>query len=297
MDNMDNLKGMLGAEEMGDVSNYEGYAELINERAEAESSSVEEYNAAVKEKTDALENNIKNMANNIGNTLEALGNDSEKYGLQVIKGFVAGLTNMAANVTLRNGVQDVTDMVKQVVKDELKIASPSKVFERFGVFTILGLAKGISDSTGLAADATEEAGKATIMTMRDTIRRISAEALNGIDEPRITPILDLSNVTEGMSTMNGLFDTTHAYRLGMLTSGEAKLTSSNKVNSMYQNGSNFSDENTVAAINNLNGEVSTLKDAINGMQVVIDGRALVGQISTPMDKALGRKAMAGRRGR
>jgi hypothetical protein len=66
---------------------------------------------------------------------------------------------------------------------------------------------------------------------------------------------------------------------------------------MYQNGSNFSDENTVAAINNLNGEVSTLKDAINGMQVVIDGRALVGQISTPMDKALGRKAMAGRRGR
>jgi hypothetical protein len=127
---------------------------------------------------------------------------------------------------------------------------------------------------------------------------MSLEAINSIDtNPRITPVLDLSNVTEGMSTMNGLFDTTHAYRLGMLTSGEAKLTTASKVNLMYQNGSNFSDENTVAAINNLNGEVSTLKDAINGMQVVIDGRALVGQIATPMDKALGKKAMAGRRGR
>ena len=297
MENMDNLKGMLGAEEMGDVSNYEGYAELINERAEAETSSVEEYNAAVKEKTDALENNIKNMANNIGNTLEALGNDSEKYGLQVIKGFVAGLTNMAANVTLRNGVQDVTDMVKKVVEEELKIASPSKVFEQYGIFTILGLAKGISDSTGLAANATEEAGKATIMSMRDTIRRISTEALDGIGEPRITPVLDLSNVTEGIGIMNGMLDTSHAYSLAMATSGDARIATRTRNNSMYQNGSNFSDENTVAAINNLNGEVSTLKDAINGMQVVIDGRALVGQISTPMDKALGRKAMAGRRGR
>ena len=300
-ENMNSLMGMFNVNaDNSNLENYEGYSSLVNEEAESMSNSVEEYNAAVKAKTDALENNIKNMAENIGNTFKTLSDDSKEYGRGVINGLVDGMTEIAATVKLQKACKEVVDVVKNGItnkKDGLDERSPSHVMEKFGLFAILGLAKGISDSTGLAADATEEAGKATIMTMRDTIRRISAEALNGIDEPRITPILDLSNVTEGMSTMNGLFDTTHAYRLGMLTSGEAKLTSSSKVSSMYQNGSNFSDENTVAAINNLNGEVSTLKDAINGMQVVIDGRALVGQISTPMDKALGRKAMAGRRGR
>lgn len=299
-ENMNNLMGMFNVNAEGSVpENYEGYSSLVNEEAESMSNSVEEYNAAVKAKTDALENNIKTMANNISDTFKTLSEDSKEYGRGVINGLVDGMTEEAATVKLQKACKEVVDIVKNGItnKDGLDEHSPSKVMEKFGLFAILGLAKGISDSTGLAADATEEAGKATIMTMRDTIRRISAEALNGIDEPRITPILDLSNVTEGMSTMNGLFDTTHAYSLAMATSGDARIATRTRNNSMYQNGSNFSDENTVAAINNLNGEVSTLKDAINGMQVVIDGRALVGQIATPMDKALGRKAMAGRRGR
>jgi hypothetical protein len=70
---------------------------------------------------------------------------------------------------------------------------------------------------------------------------------------------------------------------------------SRKVNAVYQNGSGFDDSNTVASINSLRGELAGLKDSISGMQVVMDGRALVGQIATPMDKALGKKVLAGRR--
>jgi hypothetical protein len=96
--------------------------------------------------------------------------------------------------------------------------------------------------------------------------------------------------------MNSMFDTSHAVGLGVTTSTEARAATSRRIAAVYQNGSNYDDTNAIGAINSLQGEVSTLKDAINGMQVVIDGRALVGQIATPMDKALGKKALAGRRG-
>ena len=219
--------------------------------------------------------------------------DAGKFCTQ---GFADGLLEEYAMQRVKLNAYDVVDKAKTAMEERAQEASPSKLFHKIGEYITVGFANGIVDAVSTASGAADEVGRATILSMRETIKRASFEAVEGIDNPRITPILDLSNVTEGIGEMRGLFDTTPAYKLAMATSGEAKTATRNRLAAIYQNGSNYDDTNAIGAINSLNSEVATLKDAINGMQVVIDGKALVGQIATPMDKALGKMAIAGRRG-
>ena len=272
-------------------------SDVIGTEAEETASSFEEYQETVNAKTNTLAVAVENMAKRIQVAMEDIAEKSQIYGAQVVGGFCDGMTSIASMVKLGKTCGEVTDTVCTLFTEKLKIESPSKVFKGYGKYTIEGFANGISDSVSLATASAEAVGEATIYSMRDTIKRLTEDSSYGIDtNPRITPVLDLSNVTEGIGTMNGMLDTSRVVGLGITTSTEARAATSRRLGAIYQNGSNYDDTNAIGALNSLNAEVSTLKDAINGMQVVIDGRALVGQIATPMDKALGRKAMAGRRG-
>lgn len=224
--------------------------------------------------------------------------DSKFYdaGKFCAQGFADGLLDKYAMQRVKLNSEELVKKADTTIRETGLIESPSKRFKKLGEFITLGFANGIIDTVAAATGSAQEVGEATILSMRETIKRASFEAVEGIDNPRITPILDLSNVAEGVGEMRGLFDTTPAYRLAMAASGEAKSATRNRLAAIYQNGSNYDDTNAIGAINSLNSEVATLKDAINGMQVVIDGKALVGQIATPMDKALGKMAIAGRRG-
>ena len=217
-------------------------------------------------------------------------------GFNIPEGIAKGASDRSAERRACNNIADVVlEMKKQVMKTS-DSHSPSRVFAKIGSYFILGLAKGVKDNVRVATQATKDAGEASILSMRETIKKLSLEASNNIDtNPRITPVLDLTNVTDGINTMNGMFNTTRAYRLASMTSTEAGRAVSRKATAYYQNGSTFDDSNVNASIDSLRGELAGLKDSINGMQVVMDGRALVGQIVTPMDKALGKKVSAGRR--
>lgn len=294
--NVTDMFGNLG----DDITNEDALGNLsdvIGDEAEETATNMDEYNDIVNKKTKILSDAILNMANTIRETLQKLSDDSKDIGVKVVDGFVSGMSNMAAVVKLQKASKVVGETVKETMEKVLDIHSPSRVMEKLGDYTIVGFANGITNSIGVATSATQEAGESAILSMRETIKRLSLEAAEGLDNsPRITPILDMSNVTDGINSINGMFDTTHAIRLAGITSTEASNATSRRLGAIYQNGSNFDDTNTVNAITSLQGEIATLKDNINGMQVVIDSRALVGQIATPMDKALGRKALAGRRG-
>lgn len=246
------------------------------------------------------EEQVQQMATQISDNLVAKLESYEPKmyvaGKFLLDGFNAGLADEEGTRTTYKNVADMVRSARRRLEEEAEIKSPSKVFMRLGKFITLGFAEGIAKNAEKSNRATQEAGEATILTMRETIKKLSLEAADSLDSsPRITPILDMSNVTEGINSMNSMFDTTHSYKLGAVTSTEARGATSRRVNAVYQNGSNFDDTNTVASINSLRDELSTLKDSISGMQVVMDSRALVGQIATPMDKALGKKVLAGRR--
>ena len=291
---INNLLGDLNDGQGGISDALAGYADIFGD---AGTEDVDAYGNAIRERmTFVTDITDEVMQANIEEA-KKFESDYFELGKDAAVGYANGMTTMSALVTVMQAAKTVANVSTNTMKgkDALDSHSPSKAFEKLGIFAILGFANGIAESVSLATSATATAGEATIKSMRETIRQASLEAVDGIDSPRITPVLDLSNVTNGIGEMNSLFDTSPAYRLAMTTSGEAKLANERRTSAIYQNGSVYDDTNAIGAINSLNQEVSTLKGAIEGMQVVIDGRALVGQIATPMDKALGRKATAGRR--
>lgn len=273
-----------------DWSNYiDGYTDYGEE-------AMDNYGEAIKERMTFVTDITNEAAQASVDEIKKFESDFYLAGKFCAQGFADGIRDYETNQRVYHNVAEMVQEARKSLEKKAEIASPSKVFMRLGRYITLGFAEGIRDTVTAASGAANEAGEATILSMRETIKQASLEAVNGIDSPRITPILDLSSVSEGIGVMNGMFDTTPAYRLAMATSGEARTANNRRITAIYQNGSNFDDTNTVGAINSVRDELSTLKDSINGMQVVMDGRALVGQIATPIDKALGKKVLAGRRG-
>ena len=106
--------------------------------------------------------NATRAASEFGNRLRdglasipgTLGN----IGSNIINGIVNGITGAADRVkdAVGNAIGNAIDFAKHI----LGIASPSKVFKRYGYFVMKGMELGISQNAGLPLNATEEAMRA-----------------------------------------------------------------------------------------------------------------------------------------
>lgn len=95
----------------------------------------------------------------------------------------------------------------QSAKDALGEASPSKVFFEIGEYASIGLANGIIAKTSRVGDATEAVAESSIDTMNNVIRRLSATLEDNDDfQPTIRPVMDLSNVEEGIESITDMFN-------------------------------------------------------------------------------------------
>ena len=105
-----------------------------------------------------------------------------------------------------NAMNEVTSGSIETAEDTYEIASPSKVFTRIGEYIDMGLANGLIDNVNIVKDATDSIGSSAIDSMKAVVGHI-ADIINGevqID-PTIRPVMDLSEVEAGASTMNSMF--------------------------------------------------------------------------------------------
>ena len=167
---------------------------------------------------------------------------------------------------LANGIRDgqsaVVNAAAQVMADavyaakqKVEVESPSKVFKRIGLFMDEGLAIGINKGTTGVIKSTKDMASASVNAMSNSIAAISETISNGVDSaPTIRPVLDLSQVNSGVSTINGMFGAT---TLGVSSS----LSYINGAMSTRQTAATNND--VISAINRLN---ATMKD--NGSTTV-----------------------------
>ena len=134
-----------------------------------------------------------------------LGEDSLfDIGLNLIKGLWEGFKSWMGQLW-SNIKEWGLGLIKNTKEEIFDIKSPSKVFEEIGEYCMEGMAIGLSktDSTFKAVD---EAGDNIISAFKSTISKID-DAINSDMNmsPTITPVLDLSQIQNGVSTMNGMF--------------------------------------------------------------------------------------------
>lgn len=237
--------------------------------------------------TNTAVNETSSMATRLLSELNKKLNFSE--GMKVGKNFTDGL---ASGINSKEGKQKAIDAAKDLgnslpywVRKVLNINSPSKVAEEIGKYFDLGLAKGIDGNTITPIKASKSMAESAVDAMRSAVNKISSFAADNIEaQPKITPVLDLTDLRNGIGNMNSIMNT--SLPLGNL--GFNYLT-----NTEVQ-ASNNSD--VVEAINSLKDDVVGLKQSMSNIKIMLDSGTMVGAMINDIDTQLGVRAVYAGRG-
>ena len=148
--------------------------------------------------------------------------------------------------SLAQGLVDGIDKIQQVSTNianallgafagETEIASPSKVFERYGEYCDLGLVEGLNKGQKQVLDTTKSMADRALDSLGGTFKSLKDKIFGDFEfDPTITPVLDLSNVTEGANYINDLFSADRAMELAGLNDFDINNmeSSQDKINSL-----------------------------------------------------------------
>lgn len=177
---------------------------------------------------------------------------------------------------------------------ELDIQSPSKAFEYIGKQNDLGFARGTLKNMDVVTSATEKVMDEALATTVVLLSAIGGLLDENLDyNPKITPVLDLSQIQNGAKSINGLMgNRTYSLAGRSYVDGRRQMDNVNSALYGMVDAQNSGSPDVVAELASLRGDISKLEDSIMHMQVVLSTGVLVGQ----MDKGLGINATRKMRG-
>lgn len=161
---------------------------------------------------------LSSVMDELARTIDEKSSVFEESGRNTIRGLINGLSDSGLLETLYKKGADMAAQVNAGYSDNLEIHSPSKVMERQGRFTILGLIKGLSDTSELEETA-YNTGSVVLDAISNAIQ-LADKILDDGMNPVITPVLDLSNIEENAGGISNLL------------SAEASLYSAQNINSL-----------------------------------------------------------------
>jgi len=144
--------------------------------------------------------------------------DSSSSGSSTGSSFVSGLVNALTSTTTGKVISTAASAVGSVlsgaVNKALGIHSPSTVAFESGGYYIEGLVNALYHYTSMVKSASEYVAEEMILGLTDPISRIAEFVSGDMDiTPTIAPVLDLSNVENGVSRMNGMFSASRSMAL------------------------------------------------------------------------------------
>ena len=204
-------------------------------------------------------------------------------GQYLVDGLAAGIT--AFGFKALNAVNDLGDEVVKAMRDVLGISSPSKVFAEIGMYSDMGMADGLLAYASLVENASGQVGENAISKSQEVMAQVSSALANDLDAaPRITPVLDMSQVEAGSARLNGLFGTRNIRVNAGIADGAASYTESRAGSFGY---TGYDDRNVVEAVAAMNDRIAQLSDDIANLQIVLDTGILAGALTPKIDRKLG----------
>ena len=237
---------------------------------------------------------IKNMSETAQSIMREAGWD--ETGQEIVNGISNGV---GTGKPFIDKMKEVAINAVTAVKDVLKIHSPSRVFAEIGMFMDEGIIVGLTKYSDRVSQASENVGRESIFAISSSISKISDVINSDMDvEPTITPVIDLTNVRNGIGMINGAFGANRSMNLGMA------IAANNQNENSYQSElfgkmldmADKTNDKLTSAIDSLRSDFSDMASKLERMQVVLDSGALVGEIAPDMDNALGGLAKMNRRG-
>ena len=219
--------------------------------------------------------------------LSTVETDFQNVGKAIAAGVATGIE--AGQSTVVTAAVNMALAAYRAACITMGIKSPSRVFMQMGRYTAEGMAIGIRESSGLAVSASESMANDSIESARNLLANISTLLASDIDsQPTIRPVLDLSNVTAGAQTLNGMFG---QYGVGLSTTGisnrAARSFSAYGTDTINQNGTDT--ESMMARMDAMLENIQKMGDGIANMKFVLDTGVVAGGVADDVDIDIGRK--------
>ncbi|MCM1579626.1 MAG: hypothetical protein NC078_12605, partial [Ruminococcus sp.] len=229
----------------------------------------------------------------------------------VIDGLIKGVTGAAGLVV--DAFKEVGSMAIDGIKDLLGIHSPSKVMAELGGYTAEGFASGILSGSGDVEDSMEDLNGTVFSSAKEMLGDISDIFSEDTEfSPTIRPVVDMDDIEKSAKETAGLFSGSY-YAKGNMTidpknaNAAAQETSyavgrlAERRNGGAVTGTDIGNiESTGKSISekmeSLLGRFDDFTETFSHMQMVMDNGALIGQISSGLDRSLGTTASMKKRG-
>lgn len=206
-------------------------------------------------KSDKINSKCEKICKAAVKKLNGYKDDFYNAGKNLVLGFANGITDNTFMAEARASA--MASAAKNAAKKELDEHSPSKEFYKIGKFAVLGFVNSFSDNMKTVYRSGSNLARQSMDGMGKAMNQIGDVIMNGIDpNPTIRPVVDLSNIQNGVGAINGMFNDTALGNLGGISAS---------INRKIQNGSNA---NVIDAIKDLKRAVSNMSGdnySINGV--------------------------------
>lgn len=206
-------------------------------------------------KSDKINSKCEKICKAAVKKLNEYKDDFYNAGKNLVLGFANGITDNTFMAEARAAAMAQASLAK--AKKTLDEHSPSKEFYKIGKFAVLGFVNSFSDNMKLVNKSGSNLARQSMDGMGKAMNQIGDVITNGIDpNPTIRPVVDLSNIQNGVGAINSMFNDTALGNLGGISAS---------INRKIQNGSNA---NVIDAIKDLKRAVSNISGdnySINGV--------------------------------
>lgn len=191
---------------------------------------------------------LNTMANGMLISINNTYNGFYNAGVYLVKGLAKGINN--STYIAREAAKAMAKSALNAAEKELGINSPSKETYGMGIF----FGKGFVNALGDYEDKTYNAGKSIAESAKSGLSNAIAKIKDAIEsdvdtQPTIRPVLDLTDISNGVGVMNGMF--------GINPSVNA-MARFNAVGSMMNRNQNGVNDDLISAIENLGNRLSNI---------------------------------------
>lgn len=231
---------------------------------------LDEYGPQLKEKGVELFKEFMEMMFEGEEALGQIGTSVASAAWNIIEGLVNGLTSGDALGRLGGAAWTLGQTLISKFMESTDENSPSKVFEKLGGYIPEGVAIGIKEKTDQAVGAMKDSADSLLSPMKDSITSLFTD-LNGEDmNPVISPILDLSNVDEGMGDLSSYFNSDN-FNLSGSYSAKASSASSSGFSSGSSSDLNNMFASLMDKLNTNSSQFKGMADTPVNVNVMLEG--------------------------
>lgn len=249
-----------------------------------------------KEKKEDIDKGMDKITTAMVDRINDYSDDDKPFfnaGKNCINGLIRGVTSMIEDA--QNAGSIIGDSFYFGFANRLKIESPSKVMDEEGAYNaVRGLVLGIKKRLKDAQNAGEMLGTSTFEGTKSTFKRLADVVNDELDiSPVISPIVDLSDVSEGARTIGGMLSMRTSFGL---SAGNASIINANRESIERKQNTVKDNDDIIKTMGDIMSMMENLGEAIINRPVELDGERVSKQIATPLDKEFGRRLMYSRRG-